>query len=149
MGPYDSLWQIAPCLTEIYSSLKFCQTVILGDFLSDTDEFLSHFIEFLSNTQGYLDSLLFCQCPQSCLTELFVCLTEFRLGLTELPKNVKTEIFLPKLLFLIKRDCSAGVLCANLAVSLFIFFSAAPNLVFHHHSASRTRGCEDIQFGRT
>ena len=31
-----------------------------------------------------------------------MCLTEFRLGLTELPKNVKTEIFLPKLLFLIK-----------------------------------------------
>ena len=102
MGPYDSLWQIAPCLTEIYSSLKFCQPVIFGDFLSDTDEFLSHFIEFLSNTQGYLDSLLFCQCPQSCLTELLVCLTEFRLGLTELPKNVKTEIFLQKLLVLIK-----------------------------------------------
>ena len=31
-----------------------------------------------------------------------MCLTESRLGLTELPKNVKTEIFLPKLLFLIK-----------------------------------------------
>ena len=60
---YDSLREIARCLTEIYSSLKFCQPVIFGDFLSDTDEFLSHFIEFLSNTQGYLDSLLFCQCP--------------------------------------------------------------------------------------
>ena len=31
-----------------------------------------------------------------------MCLTEFRLGLTELPKNVKTEIFLQKLLVLIK-----------------------------------------------
>ena len=60
---YDSLFEIAPCLTEIYSSLKFCQTVILCDFLSDTDEFLSYFIEFLSNTGCYLDSLLFCQCP--------------------------------------------------------------------------------------
>jgi len=60
---YDSLFEIARCLTEIYSSLKFCQPVIFGDFLSDTDEFLSHLIEFLSNTQGYLDSLLFCQCP--------------------------------------------------------------------------------------
>ena len=47
---YDSLFEIGRCLTEIYSSLKFCQTVILCDFLSDTDEFLSYFIEFLSNT---------------------------------------------------------------------------------------------------
>ena len=60
---YDSLFEIGRCLTEIYSSLKFCQTVILCDFLSDTDEFLSYFIEFLSNTGCYLDSLLFCQCP--------------------------------------------------------------------------------------
>ena len=53
---YDNVREIARCLTEIYSSLKFCQPVIFGDFLSDTDEFLSHFIEFLSNTGGCIDS---------------------------------------------------------------------------------------------
>ena len=43
---YDSLFEIARCLTEIYSSLKFCQPVIFGDFLSDTDEFLSPLLNF-------------------------------------------------------------------------------------------------------
>ncbi len=43
---YDNVREIARCLTEIYSSLKFCQPVIFGDFLSDTDEFLSPLLNF-------------------------------------------------------------------------------------------------------
>ena len=88
--------------------LLFCQTLIFVNVLSKmwfcqnrADNVLSKFVEFLSNTGGYIDSVLFCQSPQSCLTELFVCLTEFRLGLTELPKNVKIQIFYQKHLVLI------------------------------------------------
>ena len=48
-----------------------------------------------------------------------------------------------------QREYSDGVPCANFAVSLFISFSAAPNLVIHHHLASRTLGRKDFKFGRT
>ena len=37
-----------------------------------------------------------------------------------------------------------GVPCANIVVSLFISFSAAPNLVIHHHLASRTQGRKEF-----
>ena len=54
----------------------------------------------INGTHSHIDSVLFCQSPQSCLTEPFVCLTEFHLGLTEPPKNVKKKN-LQKLLVLI------------------------------------------------
>ena len=63
--------------------IRFCQMEISTDFLSNQsfcqnipNEFLSKFVEFLSNTGGYIDSVLFCQSLQSCLTEHFWCLTE-------------------------------------------------------------------------
>ena len=46
----------------------------------------------------------------------------------------------------VKREYSDGVPCANFAVNLFILFSAAPNLVIHHHLLSRTLGWKDFQF---
>ena len=43
-----------------------------------------------------------------------------------------------------KREYYDGVPCANIVVSLFISFSAAPNLVIHHHLASRTQGRKEF-----
>jgi uncharacterized membrane protein len=43
-----------------------------------------------------------------------------------------------------KREYYDGVPCANFAVSLFISFPAAPNLVIHHHLASRTQGRKEF-----
>ena len=50
-----------------------------------------------------------------------------------------------KILGLGKRGCSAGVPCANFAISLFILFSAAPNLVIHYHLSSRTRDVHEMK----
>ena len=61
-----------------FSHLLFCQTLIFLNFLSKPlfcqnkfNNVLSKFIKILSNSDGYLDSLLFCQSLQSCLTEQF------------------------------------------------------------------------------
>ena len=56
---------------------------------------LSRFVEFLSNTGGYIDSVLFCQSLQSCLTEHFWCLTEIlsraRFVWQNIPKMFKNQ----------------------------------------------------------
>ena len=66
-----------------FSDLLFCQTQIFRNVLSKmwfcqnkAKNVLSRIVEFLSNTGGYFDSVLFCQSLQSCLTEHFWCLTE-------------------------------------------------------------------------
>ena len=66
-----------------FHHLLFCQTPNFINVLSKmlfsqnkANNVLSKFIKILSNSDGYLDSLLFCQSLQSCLTEQFSCLTE-------------------------------------------------------------------------
>ena len=80
---YDGVFEIALCLTEKSEGMQFCQMQIWPDFLSRLsfcqdipNEFLSQFKDILSNTGGYIDSVLFCQSLQSCLTEQFDRLTE-------------------------------------------------------------------------
>ena len=84
---YDGVFEIALCLTEKSEGMQFCQTQIWPDFLSRLsfcqdipNEFLSQFKDILSNTGGYIDSVLFCQSLQSCLTEQFDRLTESHQG---------------------------------------------------------------------
>ena len=69
---YDGVFEIALCLTEKNEGMQFCQTQIWPDFLSRLsfcqdipNEFLSQFKDILSNTGGYIDSVLFCQSLQS------------------------------------------------------------------------------------
>ena len=88
-GLYDRFRKIGCFLTQhfcIKCSVK-CQPLIFLNVLSKmffcqnrANNVLSRFVEFLSNTGGYIDSVLFCQSLQSCLTEPFEFLTEFRLG---------------------------------------------------------------------
>ena len=68
-----------------FSHLLFCQTLIFLNFLSNplfcqtkfnnvvskSLKILSKFLKILSNSDSYLDRLLFCQSLQSCLTENF------------------------------------------------------------------------------
>ena len=52
--PYDGLFEIARCLTEIYCSLKFCQPVIFCDFLSSAIFCQTNSNEFLSALKDIL-----------------------------------------------------------------------------------------------
>ena len=52
-----------PNFLNVLSKMLFCQ--------NKANNVLSKFIKILSNSDGYLDSLLFCQSLQSCLTEQF------------------------------------------------------------------------------
>ena len=52
-----------PNFLNVLSKMLFCQ--------NKANNVLSKFVKILSNSDGYLDSLLFCQSLQSCLTEQF------------------------------------------------------------------------------
>merc|ERR1719402_277929 len=80
---YDRIRLKGRLFDRTFSHLLFCQTLIFRNVLSKmwfcqnkAKNVLSRIVEFLSNTGGYFDSVLFCQSLQSCLTEHFGCLTE-------------------------------------------------------------------------
>ena len=87
-----------------FSNLLFCQTLIFVNVLLEllfcqkiAKIVLSKFGEILSNAGGYIDSGLFCQTLQSCLTEQFQCLTEFllraRFVWQNIPKMFQKQFF--------------------------------------------------------
>ena len=62
---YDGLFKIALMLTEKKYRMQFCQRQICADFLSSMSFCQNIPNEILSNTGGYIDSVLFCQSLQS------------------------------------------------------------------------------------
>ena len=78
-GPrYDKKREKLHFFDRTFHHLLFCQTPNFLNVLSKmlfcqnkANNVLSKFIKILSNSDGYLDSLLFCQSLQSCLTEQF------------------------------------------------------------------------------
>ena len=83
---YDRKREKLHFFDRTFHHLLFCQTPNFLNVLSKmllcqnkANNVLSKFKKILSNSDGYLDTLLFCQSLQSCLTEQFYCLTEILL----------------------------------------------------------------------
>ena len=99
---YDRIHLKGRLFDRTFSHLLFCQTLIFRNVLSKmwfcqntAKNVLSRFVEFLSNTGGYIDSVLFCQSLQSCLTERFWRLSEIlsraRFVWQNIPKMFKNQ----------------------------------------------------------